>query len=320
MTRRSSGELRDDLQRWVTAGLLGREQAEAIAVNEAAAAAPPAGVSVLAEALGYAGAALALAGIVAAIGNSWDTLGSGGRMAAAAIPTVLAVGAGWTLHSKTEAAFRRLMSLLWFLAIGGFAGTAGVVLDQFTDIDEDWIALVIGLAMAVPAFILWRLHGAVLQQMALLGSLVVTVLGVFMILPGEPSGPAMALAAWALGMVWVLAGWRRVITPQTATMVLGALLTSYAPVVGAEDHEWLLFVGIATGGALMALGVKTGLVALLAIGTVAVFGYVTAVVLRYFGDQLGVPLALTIIGGVFIGLALLASRLGRFGRKRPDET
>src|SRR3989304_1798126 len=145
MTRRSSGELRDDLQRWVTAGLLGREEAEAIAVNEAAAEGPPGGGSVLAR-------------------------------------------------------------------------TAGLVLDPFTDIDEDSIALVIGLAMAVPAFILWRLHGAVLQQMALLGSLVVTVLGVFMILPGEPSGPAMALAAWALGMVWVLAGWRRVITPQTATM------------------------------------------------------------------------------------------------------
>jgi len=47
---------------------------------------------------------------------------------------------------------------------------------------------------------------------------------------------------------------------------------------------------------------------------VTVFAYVTGVVLRYFRDQLGVPLALMIIGAVFIVLALLAARLGRFRR------
>lgn len=315
MAPRSADDLRYDLERWVSAGLVTRSQADAIVAHEIAAT-PGDGVSVLAEALGYAGSALALAGIVAAIGNSWDALGSGGRVAAAAVPTGLALAAGWLLRAKKEPAFRRLMSLLWFLAIGGFAGTAGVVLAEFVEIDTDWAAVVIGLAMSLPAVILWRLHGGVLQQIALLAGVLVTVLGVLVVVPGEPSGTAMALASWALGLVWVTLGWRRVIKPPMATMVIGALLAGYAPVLAAEDHQWMLFVGIATGAALMALSVLSREVALLAIGTVAVFGYVTGVVLRYFGDQLGVPLALTIIGAAFIGLALLAARLGGVGRGR----
>ncbi|OFW66181.1 MAG: hypothetical protein A2Z12_07230, partial [Actinobacteria bacterium RBG_16_68_21] len=261
-----------------------------------------------------AGSALALAGIAVAFGQSWDSMSSAIRVLAVAVPTALIVAAGWMLHSKTEPAFRRLMSLLWFLAIGGFAGIAGVVMAEFTDIPEDGIGLVLGLAMLVPAFILWMLRPAVLQQMALLGAELMTIFGVLLIPSGEPSGVAMALATWALGAVWVVLGWRGIVVPLVATMVLGALLVSYAPVVGAESHEWIMFLGIATGAALMALSVQSKVVPLLAIGTVAVFGYVTGVVLRYFRNQLGVPVALLIIGAVFIALALLAARLGRLGR------
>ena len=316
MTRRSVDDLRDDLQRWVAAGLLTRGEAEGIAAHETAAAHAEGGISVLAEALGYAGSALAVAGIAAGLGQSWDSLRAGGRVAAVAVPTGLAVIAGWLLHSKTEPAFRRLMSLLWFLAIGGIAASAAVLIGEYADIDREWTVLVIGGAMAIPAFLLWLARRAVLQQMALLASLLVTMLGVFVIVPGEPNGTAVALACWALGLVWVVLGWRRWLKPPLATMVVGSLLASLAPSFGAPDHEWMLTVGIVTGVALMALSVKAGAVAVLTVGTVAVFGYVTAVVLHYFGDQLGVPLALMVIGAVFIALALLASRLGRFRHRR----
>lgn len=315
MSHRLADELRGDLERWVRAGLLTGDQAAAIVAHEARPAAPDGGVSVLAEALGYAGAALAIAGIATALGQSWDSLSSTVRVISAAIPTALALAAGSMLRSKTEPAFRRLMSLLWFLSIGGFAGTAGIIIAEYaTDFDEDWVPLVIGLAMLFPAFVLWRLLPAVLQQLALLGGLVVTVMGLFAVVPGEPNGTAMALAAWGIGVAWVVLGWRGWLKPQMATMVVGSVVAAYMPVIAAQDHEWLLALGIATGAALMILSVRSGALPLLAIGTVTVFAYVTGVVLRYFRDQLGVPLALMIIGAVFIVLALLAARLGRFRR------
>src|SRR3972149_6407346 len=293
MSARLADELRGDLERWVKAGLLTGDQAAAIVAHEARPAAPDGGVSVLAEALGYAGAAPAIA----------------------AIPPALALAAGSMLRSKTEPAFRRLMSLLWFLSIGGFAGTAGIIIAEYaTDFDEDWVPLVIGLAMLFPAFVLWRLLPAVLQQLALLGGLVVTVMGLFAVVPGEPNGTAMALAAWGIGVAWVVLGWRGWPKPQMATMVVGSVVAAYMPVIAAQDHEWLLALGIATGAALMVLSVRSGALPLLAIGTVTVFAYVTGVVLRYFRDQLGVPLALMIIGAVFIVLAFRAARLGKFRR------
>lgn len=314
MGQRSTSDLRDDLQRWTDAGLIDRPQAVAILAHEAAAASTG-GVSVLAEALGYAGSALALAGVITAIANSWDSLGQAGRISAAVVPTVLAVLAGWALRRKTEPAFRRLMSLLWFISIGGFAGSAAIVISETWDIDHEWTPLAIGIAMAVPAFAFWLVHKTILQQMALLGSVLVVVLSVLVLAPGEPSGAAWMLTSWALGVVWVMFGWAKVMRPHRAAMVLGAILATYAPTLAAGEHEWMLFVGVATGAVFMALSIPAGIIPMLAIGTIGVFAYVTAIVLRYFGDQLGVPLALTIIGATFIVLALIAARLGRFGRK-----
>ena len=232
------------------------------------------------------------------------------------IPTILVFGAGWVLRAKREPALRRLMSLLWALAVGGVVGTTGVIIAEFaSDIDEEWVPVVLGVAMLVPAVILWRILPAVLQQMAVLGGVLLTALGIVAALPGEPNGTAMALTAWGVGAIWLVLGWRGRLAPAAAAMVFGAVVAAYCPVLAADRYQWLLALGIVTGAALMLLSVRTGAVALLAIGTVTVFGYVTGLVLRYFRDQLGVPLALIIIGGTFIGLALLAARLGRLSRR-----
>src|SRR3990172_4391307 len=139
MSHRLADELRGDLERWVKAGLLTGDQAAAIVAHEARPAAPNGGVSVLAEALGYAGAALAIAGIATALGQSWDSLSSAVRVISAAIPTALALAAGSMLRSKTEPAFRRLMSLLWFLSIGGVArGGRGPIRGHASGFRQGW--------------------------------------------------------------------------------------------------------------------------------------------------------------------------------------
>jgi hypothetical protein len=50
---------------------------------------------------------------------------------------------------------------------------------------------------------------------------------------------------------------------------------------------------------------------LLALGTLAMFGYVSSVVVQYFHRSLGVPAALAITGVLILGLAVVSARLMR---------
>ena len=72
-------------------------------------------------------------------------------------------------------------------------------------------------------------------------------------------------------------------------------------------------IGIATAAAAMAASVPLRNVPLLALGALAMFGYVTSVAARYLHDSLGVPSALAITGVLIIGLAVVSARLMREG-------
>ena len=53
---------------------------------------------------------------------------------------------------------------------------------------------------------------------------------------------------------------------------------------------------------------------LLALGTLAMFAYVTSAVLQYFRQSLGIPAALAITGALILGLAVVSARLMRATR------
>ena len=63
----------------------------------------------------------------------------------------------------------------------------------------------------------------------------------------------------------------------------------------------------------MAASVPLRNVPLLALGALAMFGYVTSVAARYLHQSLGVPSALAITGVLIIGLAVVSARLMREG-------
>jgi hypothetical protein len=80
--------------------------------------------------------------------------------------------------------------------------------------------------------------------------------------------------------------------------------------VGAGEG-WLLGLGLATAGVAVAASIPTRATLLLATGTVAMFAYVTALVVRYFGDTLGMPVALGCAGLLILGLAVGVGRLSQ---------
>jgi hypothetical protein len=122
---------------------------------------------------------------------------------------------------------------------------------------------------------------------------------------------AIALPLWVLGLAWAGLGWRRYAGPLWVTIPSGVILALIAPGFAAGHYGWMYVIGIATAAAAMAASVPLRNTALLALGALAMFGYLTAVAARYLHQSLGVPSALAITGVLLIGLAVVSARLMR---------
>ncbi len=316
------GNLNVDLERWVAAGLISAEQAGFIRAHERAAAAarPPAGerrVSLIAEALGYVGAALALAGAAVGLTQAWEDFPSWSRLLTAFGTAALLVLGGLVLLRQTEPAFRRLQSVLWVLAVGAAAWALGVLHVEVLKFEApEQVVLLIGAGSAALALVLWAVRREPLLHAALFFTLVVALVGAVLCLPGEAPIWVYGLAVWALGVLWGLLGWQRVLQPWWLAVALGSVAATVGPAVGIEEYPWLLAMGLGTSLFLMVVSVPTRQVPLLGVGTLGTFGYTTWAVFRYFGDSLGVPLTLVVVGGVFLGLAVVAGRLTQVTRQR----
>jgi MFS family permease len=153
-----------------------------------------------------------------------------------------------------------------------------------------------------------------LQNAALFAGLVITICGTIVTAAGGPgSAPslAFALALWGFGLAWAWLGWQRFVEPIWVTVPCGAILALIAPSLAVGEHGWVYAIGIATAAAAMAASVPLRNTPLLALGTLAMFGYVSSVVVQYFHRSLGIPAALAITGVLILGLAVVSARLMR---------
>jgi hypothetical protein len=112
---------------------------------------------------------------------------------------------------------------------------------------------------------------------------------------------------WVFGLAWAALGWRRHVGPLWVTIPSGVILALIAPGLAAGGHGWVYVIGIATAAAAMAASVPLRNTPLLALGTLAMFGYLTSVAARYLHESLGGPSALAITGMLIIGLAVLGA-------------
>lgn len=277
-------------------------------------------ISLLTEAVAYVGAILVLGGGIAAVGQHWDDLSAWGRVGLLAAPAVVFLVAGAVLRDVADDAVRRLASVLWFVSVGATAATVAVATHDVYGGSGRTTLLVTGLATTAYATALWLPRRWGLQNAALFGSLIAAVCGVIVASVAAPTAIMFALPLWVLGLGWAVLGWLRVVEPIWASMSLGALLALLAPGIGVADHGWMFAVGIATAGALMAAGVPLHNPPLLGVSTVAMFAYLSSMLVRYFRDSLGVPAALAIAGLLLLGLAVVSTRLMRSARPPTDRT
>lgn len=269
------------------------------------------GVSLLAEDLAYLGAILVLAGGAAAVGQAWRDISAWERVGTLALAALFFLAAGLIVVQVSEPAIQRLMSVLWFVSAGCAGAVAGFATGGLAGRSGPVAVLVAGVATAAYSAILWLARRRELQLVAMFIGITVAV-GASLITIAGSAGPllAIALGLWALGVGWVIVGMQYP-QPLWSTVPLAIAITLIAPGIAVWQHGWAYAIGIGTAGVAMVVAVSHRRTALLAAGTLTLFGYVTSAVVRYFHASLGLPATLAACGVLLLAFAVVMARIRR---------
>jgi hypothetical protein len=310
--------LDERLASWRAAGLLDADQVSAILAHEASAAdprpGPGSGRPSVAEAIGYVGAALVFAAVALFLGQVWAELTVGGQLTLATLVTVASAGAAFGLALATTESLRRLVSVLTVGVVAGGAWTTSIVALDVVGLRDDPAAVVISGVAVLLAAAGYRWHPRALPQLTLLVA-VLALGGSLLSLPQVDPDPLWgALSLATVGGVWVMLAAGGYLRPRVLASTAGSLVAVLSLVIGSfGDHRGtLLVLATLVAGGLVAAAVVSGGVHHLAVGAIGLFLAVPQLVFEWFGDAIGAPAALLLVG---VLLVLLAVGLGRARRE-----
>ena len=262
--------------------------------------------SVLSRLFAYLGGTFVFVGLGIFVGMRWDDLGPAGRV-------LLTLGPGLCLFvfalvctsdERLEAAATPL-----FLVAGLVQPTGLLVMlrEYGNGGDAEHAVLFTSLVMLVQqGCTFWARRRTVLAFTTIVfGSVAVFVsldlLDASMYMTGITMGASLLCIGWSLDR-----------SPHRA--IAGVVYFVGAALLLEETYAWLrrepleiLFLGLA--GATVVLATVARSRSLLAVGTVALIGYIADFIYQHFADNLGAPLVLMAIGLVFIGAGAAAVRI-----------
>jgi MFS family permease len=318
------GELEERVRNWHDAGLVSEEQLTAILAFEArhGRREPDGGASrrtMIAEAVGYVGAALAIGAIALLLRDLWPELLTGGRLMLVGVLTVLLLGSGFALRRTERGPVQRLTSVLLTGGVIGVGWLTAIVAVDVIGWREARVALAIGVVTGAVALPLYLMRSRALPQVTLLVTVIVVVTAALSIpaLSLDPMWYGLVLAA--VGVGWLLLGMGGWLHPRRLAEAVGAVVAVFAMQSGSFEHRVLMLsLGVALAGGLVGLAVASDRVHHLVVGAVGLFLFVPQLVFELFGDAIGAPATLLVIG---LLLVLLAVGLGRARREvRPPRS
>ncbi len=268
----------------------------------------------VAEAVGYLGAVLALTAVGLIVSDVWPELRTGGQLALVGLLGVLALGAGQALSGQAAPAMARLTGVLWAAAAVAAAWFTGIVAAELVVVGPAATATGAGATATVVAVpLLLRRPGLPLHLVALAGA-VVAATGALGLYPLAPDPFYDGLLVAAVGGVWFLLGRGRWIAPQRVAEVLGGLvaLGGMQAASFGELRVQALGLGLLLAAGAVALAVQRDAQHLLIVGALGGFVLLPQLVVEVFGDAIGAPATLLIVG---LLLVLLAVGLGRARRE-----
>lgn len=268
-------------------------------------------VSVLTEVTGYIGAALVLAGGGVTVGQSWGTMTDWDHVGVFGGFALFFLAIGLVVFWVSEPAIQRMIGVLWFVSAVCAGAAAGIAAHEVYGADGTMTTLAIGLCVTVYSAILWLVRRRELQMIALFaGSTMAVSAGITAVVGSPVPWLSAALGLWAFGIGWVVVGWQYP-QPLWTTVPLGTLIALIGPSFAVWSHGWMFALGIATAAVAMAISIPARNTLLLTAGTLALFGYIVAAVVRYFHASLGLPAALATCGVLLITFAIVMAWMRR---------
>ncbi len=270
--------------------------------------------SVFAEPLGYVGAATALAAAALFLVNS----GSPSKTSAAVTISLAAVGlvgAGALLGRTVEDRATRMRSVFWFLSAVAVFGL--MVLLTIDENGGSGPIVTSAFVTAVYSGVLWWLSRRSLQQIALFGAVLLTLLaavfpdlGSFFL--GPPDFTPLMAVALVIGVGWFVLGWRGLVEPPRTAMVLGALTASFSPVFlrATGDVTAMGVIIMIVGTALIVVGQLVGDRAVSGIGIVGALQGTTILVTDLVKASDTGAIAALVLGLVMVAAAILLLQRG----------
>jgi hypothetical protein len=306
-------ELETYLDSWTGAGLITVDQAGAIRAHEAEIGAR--GLPRWVEPVAYLGSALVAIALLLFVVQVWDRLAVWSQVGLAAVVTIILLVAGWALNRSDAAPARRAASFAWLLSVVGVGATAGLVLFESLDVDEDIAIMLTAACVAVAAAALYLVARRALQQIALAAGVVFLTVSVGSVLTlDEPW--ALGATFLALGAIWLLLTWGGVLQPASTGWVLGGLL---ALAVGFGGQPLWAGLGVAVGLGLVVLSAVFEQRALLVIGILGLLVWIPTTVITLFEGTVAVPVAILVTGVVTLTVVVAAVRHGRRSASEPAE-
>lgn len=268
-------------------------------------------VSLLTEVIGYIGAALVLAGVGVTVGQSWRIMTDWDHAGVFGGLALFFLAIGLVVFWVDEAAIQRMIGVLWLVSACCAGATAGIAVHDVYGAAGAQTALATGLAVTIWSAVLWLVRQHELQMVALFAGLTITVSSGILAVAGT-SVPWLALAVglWAFGIGWVIVGWQYP-QPLWTTLPLGTLVALIGPSFAVWAHGWMFALAIGTAAVAMAVSVPARNTLLLTTGTLALFGYIAAAVVRYFHASLGLPATLATCGVLLIAFAIVMAWMWR---------
>lgn len=299
------------LERWVAAGLITAEQAEAITRFEVERKRPvgerrlpiarSSKVPAVAEGLGYLGGVLAITGLVAVLSRSWPDLAVGGQLAIAGLAALAGIGGGSAVDESADPALARLRWALWTLGTASLGVLAWVVADHWAGLQSaQQVALVVSSAVALCSGVLWRGRLRPIQQFGALGASIAAVgFGVASMLNPGVAGIAVWLVAAAV-LAWSWFGGMP--TPSIGALAGTAGLLAGGFTMGASWQAWG-----------MSLASSSALAVLLASGWRGLRGPRAAHLVGSWAGLIGLLISLPQTIGYLAGDGGLATAIVLFG-------
>jgi hypothetical protein len=261
------------------------------------------------EALGYLGGVVVLVGVLLIAAQYWGGLSTSVRLILVASAAVALLAGGLAIPGRAGAHGARLRAVLWLLSTAAVAAFLGVLGGEALDWEATDVALLVGAGTTVYAGALWLYRSTLIQQFVLFVATLVTA-GSAAAELNDPGNNLPGLAVWGGGAVWFLLGWGGIVPGRRATIAAAAAALLVGSVLTMGTDAGMVFA-LLTVALLVAVAIVFGDLIVLAVSAWGALQVLPTVITDWFPGRLAAPVALLLVGGLLVGVAIFLANRGR---------